>query len=78
MPNRIPIEPYDDFFSECGQLTSKAQSQIYELLKILGVNPYEPNLQRKCLIHGDGERFEYEVDGGIRFFGECIISPYSK
>jgi hypothetical protein len=73
VPNEI--HPYDDFWTHYWQVTSRARSQIEALLKILEVNPYDPDLQRKCLIHG--ERFEYELDGGYSIIWSVHQVRYS-
>jgi mRNA-degrading endonuclease RelE of RelBE toxin-antitoxin system len=66
VPDEVPIIIYDDFAADWHKLGSEAQAQVKQLLRTLQVNPYEPNVQRKCLLHG--ERFEYPLDGGYSIF----------
>lgn len=67
MPNEVPIIIYDDFAADYGRLESESQDQVKELLRILQNNPYDPDMQRKCLPHDD-DRFEYPLSGGYSIF----------
>lgn len=64
----ITIEIYDEFPHDfVHKLTPKAQSEVKALLATLQTNPYDPSLQRHCLLH-DGDLFEYPLDGGLSIF----------
>jgi hypothetical protein len=60
----IQIEIYDDFPADYQEkLSTKSREELKTLLAQLQVNPYEPSLQKKCILHGD-EVFEYPLSGG--------------
>jgi len=64
----ITIEIYDEFpYDFVHKLTPEAQSEVKALLAALQTNPYDPALQRQCLLH-DGDLFEYPLDGGFSIF----------
>jgi len=64
----ITIEIYDEFpYDFVHKLTPKAQSEAKALLAELQANPYDPNLQRQCLLH-ESDLFEYPLDGGFSIF----------
>ena len=66
MRDEVDIIIYDDFAADWQKLGREAQAQGKELLRTLQVNPYDPNVQRKCILHG--ERFEYPLEGGYSIF----------
>ncbi|MFZ0313689.1 MAG: hypothetical protein WAL85_13355 [Candidatus Korobacteraceae bacterium] len=64
MAGQIEIEIYDDFPADYQEkLSTKARAELKTLLAQLQVNPYEPSLQKKCILHED-EVFEYPLSGG--------------
>jgi len=64
----ITIEIYDEFpYDFVHKLTPEAQSEVKALLAALQTNPYDPALQRQCLLY-DGDLFEYPLDGGFSIF----------
>ena len=64
--DEVHIIIYDDFADDWNSLESEAQAQGKALFTTLQFNPYEPELQRKCIIHD--ELFEYPLQGGYSIF----------
>jgi mRNA-degrading endonuclease RelE of RelBE toxin-antitoxin system len=67
VPGKIEIAIYDEFGADWKKLTPKARAEGKALLAQLQDDPYEPNLQRRCIIHDD-EVFEYALGGGYSLF----------
>jgi hypothetical protein len=68
VPGKIEIAIYDQFEADYSEkLTRQARDELKALLLRLQDNPYEPGLQRRCIIHDD-EVFEYALDGGYSLF----------
>ncbi len=64
----ITIEIYDEFpYDFVHKLTPEAQSEVKALLAELQANPYDPTLQKQCLLH-ENDLFEYPLDGGFSIF----------
>jgi len=64
MAPQVTIEIYDEFPTDSRRkLTAKARSELNALFERLQANPYEPKLQRECLLHEDNV-FEFALDGG--------------
>ena len=61
------METYDEFPDDFVKLTGKAQAELDALLLRVQANPYEPALQRECILH-EGDLFEYPLDGGVSIF----------
>jgi hypothetical protein len=65
---QIKIEIYDDFAADYQkELSTKARGELKTLLAQLQANPYEPSVQKKCILHED-EVFEYPLSGGYSIF----------
>jgi hypothetical protein len=64
----ITIEIYDEFPDDfVHKLTPEAQSEVKALLAALQANPYDPTIQRHCLLH-ESDLFEYPLDGEFSIF----------
>jgi hypothetical protein len=64
----VTIEIYDEFpYDFVHKLTPRAQSEVKALLATLQASPYDPALQRRCLLH-ESDLFEYPLDGGFSIF----------
>ncbi len=67
-PAQIQIEIYDDFAPDYQEkLSTKAREELKTLLAQLQINPYEPSVQKKCILH-QREVFEYPLSSGYSIF----------
>jgi hypothetical protein len=68
VPFPAEVRPYDDFPDDVEDLCADCQAELDELLTRLEW-PYDPSLQRACILHED-EIFEYRLAHGSRVFWE--------
>jgi len=70
------VEIYDAFGTDFQKLSASEKQQVGSLLEALRTNPYEPELQKKCLLHRE-EVFEYPLDGGHSVFWKVYYPSLS-
>ncbi len=77
MDPSVTVEIYDQFPTDCRRkLTATARRELNDLLVRLQANPYEPKLQRECLLHED-ELFEFPLDGGLSIYWKVTDAKVS-